>query len=110
MKMILMFLAGVSATVFGSFEAVTAANAMLVNRITPPIIKQTAVMPSKNTLDTGRAEKVIKLYSGTGAVLREYSTREDKIETVPGAVRFKLDDGRTVIVGGSFSIEEFPSR
>jgi hypothetical protein len=88
-----------------------AARAELVNRFTPPppvqIIRE-IVHEAAPKIAPGALDSVIRLYGPDGHATREYTGSFSGIEQTPGAVKFKLENGRTVILGGSFSVEEIP--
>jgi hypothetical protein len=88
------------------------ARGALTTHIVPPapqIIREIihdaapAAAPAQIKLDS-----VIRLYAPDGHAIKEYTGNFTGIEQSAGEIKFKLESGRTVILGGSFSVEEIP--
>jgi hypothetical protein len=88
-------------------------HAMLVNRVTTQRIIAQMPTPqitvvSKPQVFASGANKVVRLYDSSGHPIREFVGHFGKITPEQGALQFTLENGRTVILGGSFSVEEIP--
>jgi hypothetical protein len=94
--------------IIGLMSGMKTSEAMLQTHVIPPapiIIRETVAAPAPKPM---AMDSVVKLYGPDGQVLKEYTGFITGIEQNQGGLRFKLENGRTVVLGGSFSVEEIP--